>query len=141
VATILTVADAVVAALNAGTFSKPVTAQRHYVPRFSLDEMDNLRVSVVPRGLASRAFDRNHNTFDYQIDVAVQQRTDVSQGSLDALMVLVEEIADFLRKTPLPGIANCKCVEIKNEPIYAPEHLAELRQFTSVLTMTFRIWR
>jgi hypothetical protein len=140
-AVVLDIADAVVAELNAVPFSQPLVAQRHYQPRFELSEMTNLKVSVVPRSLSSRSLDRGRDSFDYQIDVAVQQKTDMSQAALDALMTLVEEIADHFRTQPLAGYPQARCTEVKNEPVYALEHLDELRQFTSVLTLTFRVWR
>ncbi len=140
-ATILDIADAVVAQINATAFSQPVTAERHYQPRFELSEMTDLKVSVVPRSLASKTLDRNRDTFDYLIDVAVQKKTDMSQGALDALMALVEEIADHFRTQKLAGYPGARCTEVKNEPVYALEHLDELRQFTSIVTLTFRVWR
>jgi hypothetical protein len=140
-ATILDIADAVVDQLNGTTFSQPVTAVRHYQPNFELAEMTELKVSVVPRSVSSKTLDRSRHNFDYQIDVAVQQKTDMTQAALDGLMDLVEEIADHLRTQPLAGYPDARCVEVKNEPVYALEHLEELRQFTSVLTLTFRTWR
>ena len=140
-ATINDIADAVVAELNASSFGQPFSAERHYQPRFELSEMSELHVSVVPRGLASKALDRGRDSFEYQIDVAVQQKTDMSDGSLDALMTLVEEIADHFRTQPLAGYPHARCTEVKNEPVYSLEHLDELRQFTSVITLTFRVWR
>src|SRR5579884_522192 len=103
--------------------------------------MTELKVSVVPRSLVSKSLDRNRDSFDYLLDVAVQKKTDMSQASLDALMTLVEEIADHFRTQPLASYPNARCTEVKNEPVYALEHLDELRQFTSVLTLTFRVWR
>jgi hypothetical protein len=141
VAVILDIADAVVAQINAATFSQPVTAVRHFQPKFELSEMTELKVSVVPRSLASKSLDRSRDSFDYQIDVAVQQKTDMSQAALDALMTLVEEIADHFRTQPLTSYPNARCTEVKNEPVYALEHLDEFRQFTSVITLTFRAWR
>jgi hypothetical protein len=141
VAVILDIADAVVTQINAATFSQPVTAVRHFQPKFELSEMTELKVSVVPRSLASKSLDRSRDSFDYQIDVAVQQKTDMSQAALDALMTLVEEIADHFRTQPLTGYPNARCTEVKNEPVYALEHLDEFRQFTSVVTLTFRVWR
>ncbi len=140
-AVILDIADAVVAELNATPFSQPVTAQRHYQPRFELLEMSELKVSVVPRSLVSKTLDRHRDSFEYQIDVAVQQKTDLSQASLDALMTLVEEIADHFRTQPLASFPHARCTEVQNEPVYALDHLDELRQFTSVLTLTYRVWR
>jgi hypothetical protein len=77
-AVILDIADAVVAQLNGTAFSQPLTAERHYQPKFDLSEMTELKVSVVPRALASKTLDRNRDTFDYVIDVAVQKKTDTA---------------------------------------------------------------
>jgi hypothetical protein len=140
-AVILDIADSVVAQLNGGSFSQPLTAERHYQPKFDLSEMTELKVSVVPRSLASQTLDRNRDTFDYLLDVAVQKKTDMTQAALDALMTLVEEIADHFRTQPLTAYPNARCTEVKNEPVYALEHLDEFRQFTSVITRTFRVWR
>ena len=140
-ATIVTLADAVVQQLNAASFSRPFTAARHYLPRFELAEMVTLRVSVVPRSVTSQALDRKRDSFDYRIDVAVQQKLDPTPEHLDALMELVEEIADHLRSAPLAGYPAARCVEVENMPIYAADHLDEFRQFTSLLTLTYRVWR
>src|SRR5690606_14823887 len=71
-ATIIDIADSVVAELNATTFSQPVTAVRYYAPQFDIDQMSALHVSVVPKGLSSKSLDRSRDTFDYLVDVAVQ---------------------------------------------------------------------
>jgi hypothetical protein len=140
-ATIIAIADAVVEALNAGSFSQPVVAVRHYQPNFELAEMTELKVSVVPRSVTSKGLDRNRDSFDFKIDVAVQKKVEPTAGNLDALMELVEEIADYCRAAPLAGSTNARCVEVENDPVYAMEHLDEFRQFTSVITLTFRVWR
>lgn len=140
-AVILDIADSIVAQLNGGSFSQPLTAERHYQPKFDLSEMTELKVSVVPRSLASKTLDRNRDTFDYLIDVAVQKKTDMTPASLDVLMTLVEEIADHFRTQPLASYPNARCTDVKNEPVYSLEHLDEFRQFTSVITLTYRVWR
>ena len=140
-ATIIAIADAVVAQLNAAPFSQPVMAVRHYQPVFEFSEMTELKVSVVPRSLASKALDRNRDSFDYWIDVAVQRKIEPTLGNLDALMELVEEIADHFRRQPLAGFPQARCTEVENAPVYAAEHLEEFRQFTSVLTLMFKVWR
>ncbi len=140
-ATILDIADAVVAQLNATAFSQPVTAERHYQPQFELSEMTALRVSVVPRSVTSKGLDRNRDSFDYKIDVAVQRKLDPTPGNLDALIALVEEIADHFRSEPLAGFPQARCTEVENVPVYSLEHLDEFRQFTSVVTLTYRVWR
>ena len=70
---IIPLADAVVAALNSGTFSQPFTAMRLYVPNFDLKDMKDLHVSVVPRGVELSTASRSLLQHDVQIDVAVQK--------------------------------------------------------------------
>ena len=139
--TIVAIADAVVAELNAASFGQPLAATRHYQPVFELAEMSELRVSVVPRSVVSKGLDRNRDSFDYRIDVAVQRKVEPSVGNLDALVELVEAVADHLRSHPLAGYPAARCTEVVTEPVYAAEHLDEFRQFTSVLTLTYRVWR
>lgn len=140
-ATIIQIADAVVTQLNAATLSQPLTAARLYAPSFELPDMETLHVTVVPRGIASTSLDRKRDSFSYEIDLAVQKKTDMAQASLDALMTLVEEIADHFRTEPLASFPGARCVDVKNVPVFSQEHLDELRQFTSVLTLTFRMAR
>lgn len=140
-ASIIAIADAVTAELNATSFSKPLTAVRHYEPTFELSAMSTLRVSVVPRSLTSKTLDRSRDSFDFEIDVAVQKKTDPTLANLDELMELVEEIADHLRLNPLSTLPDVRCMEVANAPVYALEHLQEFRQFTSVITLTYRKYR
>ena len=141
-AVITDIADAVVTELNGHTFSQPLTAVRYYRPVFDLAEMSALHVSVVPKAVAIERLNRSRHQEDYQVDVAVQKKVDaVDNATLDPLTALVQEVADFLRGRRLAAYPGAVCVGVRNEPIYAPEHLDDLRQFTSVLTLTYRVVR
>ena len=141
-ATILDIADAVVAELNTAPFSLPFTAVRAYVPRFDLPELATLRVSVVPKGLEITGTSRGKDQHDYQLDIGVQQKFEQEGAAqLDPLMGLVEEIADHLRGHALNAYPEAACVAVENGPIYAQEHMREGRLFTSILTVTYRMWR
>jgi hypothetical protein len=83
----------------------------------------------------------NRDGFDYRIDVAVQRKVEPSVGNRDALMERVEEIADHVRSHPPAGFPQARCTEVETAPVDATEHLEEFRQFTSVLTLTYRVWR
>ena len=136
------IADAVVAELNAASLSLPLTAKRLLLPSFELGEMKDLHVSVVPRGVQVLPGSRHQNQFDYAIDVAVQQKLDdLDNSTLDALLGLVEEIADLFRGRRLDSYPAAVWARTENEPVYSAEHLDQLRQFTSVLTLTFRLMR
>jgi len=133
------IADAVVTALNGQSFSQSFTAARAYRPSFDLQEMKDLHVTVVPKGIELITAGRNLPQSDVLIDIGVQKKlAESDETEIDALMGLVQEIVEFIRDTKKFGGASW--VKTENVPIYSQEHLSELRQFTSVLTLTLRIW-
>jgi hypothetical protein len=141
-AVITDIADALVAELNTATLSQPVTAERHYLPRFDLPEMQTLHVTVVPKGVVLASGDRSRGQGDYSIDVAVQRKfTTGDNAELDALTNLTEEITNHFRGRRLASYPDAAWLKTEQTVLYAQEHLAELRQFTSVLTFTYRVLR
>ncbi len=137
-ARITDIADAVVAAMNGHTFSHAFTAARAYRPVFELQDMKDLRVTVVPKAVELTTAGRGLAQSDVQIDIGVQKKlADADDAEIDALMDLVQEIADFIRATGRFG--DAAWMKTDNAPIYSQEHLGELRQFTSVLTLTLRV--
>lgn len=138
---LLQVAEAVTYEINLGIYSQSVVAVRYYQPRFDLKEMDDLHVSVVPRSILEKQLSRALTSYDCGIDVGIQQRSPMDQATLDGLTLLVAEIADRLRTVPLTALPDARLMALNNEPVFAPDHLDELRQFTSVLSLTYRVWR
>ena len=137
--TAVEVAQAVTDALNAHEFSVPFTAERVALPAFTLEEMKDLHVTVVPREIASNILDRARDEDEVKVDVAVQKKVaSAAVEEVDPLLALVQEISDFLNRAAM-GDATWKKTE--NKPVYAPEHLREKQQFTSVLTVTYRMVR
>jgi len=141
-ATILQIADSVTAQLNTAELSHTISAERLYVPNFDLEDMKELRVSVVPRDMQIVAHDRSTSKYNARIDVAVQQKFE--QGSnveIDPLVALVEQIADLFRLKRLDSMPEARCTQIEHPVIYSAEHWEQLRQFTSLLTLTFQLSR
>jgi len=146
---IIQIADAVVAQLNSsGSPLAPAegdplaVAARAYAPVFDLGEMADLHVTVVPKAATAERLDRASRQFDYSIDVAVQKKLgDASNAEIDALMLLVEQITDHFNGNRPAQFAGAVCLRVENDPIYSPDHMRELRQFTSVLTLVFRTVR
>ena len=136
------IADAVVAELNATPLNLPLTAGRVFVPAFALQNMQNLRVSVVPRTVEVTAGTRHRNIYDVEVDVAVQKKfASGSAAEIDPLLTLVDEIADFFRLRSLTEYPSAHWIRTEYRSLCAQEHWDELRQFTSVLTLTFRVVR
>lgn len=148
-AVILSIADAVTAALNGASMSLPFTAERMYVPIHEMRDLAGLKVSVVPTALEGRLIDRSgRNLYDYTIHVGIQQS--IGQGAMtyaqinaacDPLMQLCEEIADLFDGKAIASTPAARCVDVKNEPIYSPLHIDEKRVFTSLITLVFRLGR
>jgi hypothetical protein len=137
-ALIADIAEAVVTALNGHTFRQPFTAQRAYRPVFDLKDMTELHVTVVPKGVELTTAGRGLAQSDLQIDIGVQKKLAAGDNAeIDSLVGLVQEIAEFIRATGRFG--DAAWVKTENTPIYSQEHLGELRQFTSVLTLTLRV--
>ena len=140
--TIIALADAVVASLNAGPFSLPVTVQRGYRPAVELPDLAAVKVTVIPKSLAISAATRADGFYDCAIDIGVQRKVNADDGpTLDGLMHLVEEIADRLRLHRLEAFPGAAWLAIENDPIFAPDHLEKERVFTSVVTVTYRVRR
>lgn len=139
--TIIDIADAVVSELNGGSFSQQFTAKRLYQPLFDLQQLKQLKVSVVPKAVEIERSDRVAHQYDYQIDVAVQKKFDTTENAeLDPLMGLVEQIADFFKDRRLSAYPDASWIKTENLP-WSPEHMIQQRVFTSVLTLTFRVLR
>lgn len=131
------IADAIVAALNAETFSLPFTSARFYRPIYEIKDLKTLRVTVVPRGDESEDASRSEVQHDIQVDIAVQIHVaDMGLATLDPYMDLVEEIVDFIQAKRTFGVGSW--MQTDNRPIFAPEHLSEQRTFTSIITVTLR---
>ena len=138
------IADAVAAAINvapAGTFSEEVAAVRKILPTAKLETLTELTVTVVPKSMEITGATRAGSQYDIAVDIGIQKKLSGAEDidpEVAILASLVDEIADYLRQQPLASAPHAQWVATMNEPIYAPEHLAELRVFTSVLTLTYR---
>ena len=138
--TITAIADAVAAHINAGTFSQPVNAMRMYQPAFTLADLADLHISVVPRTVSIAAASRDSSTFECVIDVGVQKKI-ADEAEIDGLLDLTEELADHIRLKRLPDAPDAAWVGIAQDPVVSSEALEQHRTFTSVLSVTYRVRR
>jgi len=140
VGVVVDVVSALILELNAEAWSQPFTASMNYRPRYNATELRALTVTVVPRRLTIEPETRDYDVREIQIDLAVQQRlSQESNEEIGGLLNLVDEIARHFRLRRLAAMPQALCTKIENEPIYAVEHLDELRCFTSIITLSFRI--
>ena len=139
-ADIIDIAEAIVTELNSHAFSQPFISQRGYLPTFDLPEMNELKVTVVPKEDDGKLDTRTQSTHDYAIDIGIQKKPPtIDNNQLDPLMLLTQQIADhFLFGKQAAGAT---LISPSVRILYLQDHLQKLRQFTSVVTLTFRGWR
>ncbi len=139
---IVKIADEIAADLNGRSFGQAFMAVRSYHPTADLKELQELRLTVVPKSEGLVLAGRNSDLVTYDVDIGVQKKLSAGTpgGSdadeIDALLELVQEICEFLNRRTVVGAV---WVGTANDPIYIPEHLEQLRQFTSVITVSYRL--
>jgi len=143
VSVVLDIADAVVAELASspdGTFGQPFTPVRRVLPQFELSELKDLQVSVVPHAVENSLAARGLALKEVQIDIGIQKRLGKDlDAEIVPLLTLVEQIDAYLRQRPLQAVQGAPWLKSTNDPIYASDHLANDRVFTSVLTVSYRV--
>ena len=139
---ILDIADAVAAELNAAppdTFCQAFTARRRVLPEFDLEALSELQVTVVPKGVEITGATRTASQREIAVDIGLQKKLGADlESEVAELLELTERIAAYLSRRRLAAAPQAAWVAVANEPVYSPEHLAEQRAFTSVLTVTYR---
>jgi hypothetical protein len=133
--------QALVADLNDHVFSRDFTATRAYVPLANLGELEALHVTVMPAGRIQALASRRTVQVDHRCEIAVQQRlASDAPEAVDPLLGVVEEIAEHLVAHRLGDAPAAEWVQTETSPLLVPEHFNELRQFTSLLAVTYRTW-
>jgi len=114
-----------------------------FQPAFTLDDLKELRVSVVPRTSGITTASRDSSLFECVVDVGVQKKLSAegADAEIEALLDLVEEITDHLRLKRLPDAPEAAWAGIAHEPVVSSESLEQHRVFTSVLSVTYRVRR
>lgn len=143
----LDITNAVRDKLNGGTFSQSFTAVSSLVPRFSVKDLANVQVQVIPNNLQAEAYDRGGVRCDYQIDVGVAKSGVETVEQADELLTLTEELQDFLSDEANRVIAKegndiaVYLAPFQSEPLLDRKRLDEDRTFFAVSSFTYRTIR
>ena len=132
--------DAVAAELNVVVWGEPVMIAKAYLPEADRAELATLHVAVVVRAMTLETLSRTARRWVYKIDVGVQKRVNPSDtAEIDRLMGLLETVGETLTGKALSTMPGAVCIECENEPPYSPEHLAQKRVFTGVVTVSISV--
>ena len=143
-APILTLADAVVTAIDDASLSLDVSVERVYVPKFDLHSDSSIQVAVVPmadeREAGSRGSDRAEQTIHVGVMKKLANAIADEADEIDGLMDLCEEIKALVNWERLGDSSEFICTRIAHSPIYSVSEVDENRTFLSVIALTFVNW-
>lgn len=119
------------------------SAERTWLPLYELAEMDSIRVTVVPRRHEGVVASRLQIDNEIAIDIGVQKRLvkeGVTNDEIDALVTYAESVRDKIAFVDFTiGATHASFFSASSETLVALDHLEEMRQFTHVLTVTYRV--
>ena len=114
----------------------------------TLESMGTLQVDVVPVEHEIAELE-THGSVKYQIpvDIGIRQRFGrgdngrVAKASVDALVLLLENIFEHFAALELSGMSShdCNWFETKIRQTFNREHLREHGQYTGIIRTTYRI--
>lgn len=135
------VADAVIASLNAGSFTPAVTAERTYTPERDLEELADMAVFVIPGAMTIEKETRTLNAYTIRIDVVILKKNiSDSNAVLDEYMDLTMEIMEhFDRKDLTAGALAVKWMNVENELMYDPARLQNERLFLARVSFSYLV--
>lgn len=136
------IADHIVSRLNAGNYSTAITATRAYIPTFDLQD-GTLLVTVIHAGLTIRLAARGRTIEEHSVQVGVQQKIeDDDNTTIDALVLLVQELADRMTHQPLDLSGGLQASYAGSEVVPVDfEELKTKRMFVGVVTLIYQVVR
>lgn len=134
----LVLADAIVAAINAGSYTQTVTAVREPVVEEALEANLGLTCFVIPgEGTQTPATFDGAAYDDVMVDIELRQKvTDITVTGTDALATLADKVFDYVRGASYFQAAFQKA---EKAPPADPEKLREKRLFATGSTFVFKL--
>lgn len=135
-AAVVSIAEAVKEELNAASFSQTFTAERTYLPAFSLDDLESVKVAVVGSDAAEQTLTRASVDGTYEVQVGLAKRAE-DTAAADEMLLLVQEVGDHFRSTLGRDLAGAKLMAVTMVPLYDLQRLREAGIFYAVLMLRF----
>jgi hypothetical protein len=111
------------------------------LPGVELDKLTAVpRVSVVPKSVQPQHMTRSGRADNVTIDIGIQAKIIGSpETDVPKLCRLVRTLLDFMWGRALTRAPEAVFMEAGIDPVYAPDHLQQLRVFTSVVSVTYKV--
>ena len=139
------IADSLADSLTRATFDGAVLtvpAIRRFVPDFQGDDVETLKVSVVPGECDVTNHTHGADLFEATVHVVIAKRI-ASDADIDDLVELRTNIVDAIRSKALPESvppmpSGVHWVSIANAVTFAPDQITNHRVFQGEITVTYR---
>lgn len=136
-APIVEIADAVVDRINARSYEPEFTAVRAYRPKWTLEDLADLRVSVFPISATAEIEDRITQRWTYTVGVNVAKVASTDEDR-DSLAELAHDIASDLSFADLAERPAAQWTGTEMPVVADPEQLDEHGVFSSFLTIEYQ---
>ena len=98
------------------------------------------QLSVVPKSVQPQHMTRAGRADNITIDIGVQAKiTGRPEVDVPKLCRLARAVLDYMWARRLTREPEAVFMEAGIDPVYAPEHLQQLRVFTSVVSVTYKV--
>lgn len=136
----LDIADAVVASLNAGSFTPALTAARGYLVEEELLKSTALKCTVMTAGLDDDNDTRGSDVEIHTVGIAIYQKLpDVLPATVDPLIALLRSVRKHLGRATLAG---AKVIKRRSKPLYDAELLQTSNVFCGFVELDCRlVWQ
>ena len=154
---LIDIAEAVKDEINSAGFGRDFKAERSYADwDVKLEDVDVLRVDVVPVRCDPRQASRGLIEYECAVDIGIRKRFGssttetatgrIQQDRIDELMELSQRISDYFLPSqavsgqdghPLTDVPEACWLQTENRAAFVPKHIREARQFTSIFRVTF----
>jgi hypothetical protein len=142
-APIITLADAIVTALNAATLSQAFTAERIYAPKFDLASGEAVQIKVAPKSDVRQPGSAAADNATIQIELGIFKKlgedTTSDIAEMDAMLAFCEEIKPLINRQRLAAGLDAICTGTAQETPYFIDALETERVFLTLITATFAV--
>lgn len=129
------IAADVVSVINDGGLG--IVAVLDYEAVYTLDETETMKVVVDPGSLTYTQHTRVETMKEVVIDVVVLLKVVKFPDDMQTGLDMMEDIAALFDRSTTMTNSKALWIETTNDPSYMREHVENMRQFTSVLSLTF----
>lgn len=149
---LITLADAIVAALKEEDFGLEFECERNYANYADrLEDLGDLRIDVIPQSRQAAELDsRGSVSYQMVVDVAVRKRFDQSDQESstglvrleekDRLLLFVEQIHEFFAHSSRRELVeNMHWQSSADVAAYTPEELRQMRLFKALVRLTYDV--